>query len=314
MDFLAFFRSGILFTLTILISTLLTILIILYTLHNTVLKPYETNTYLKQTEIYTELQSIIPELIQPGETQSHLIDNLIQEVAHVTVKEYVTEAWIAEKVEFIETELWDYILGKSTVLEPISLQGIRDVFFKNLEEEAQELTKNLPVDINETKIINQLKTQIDVNLNWAELYGIEKDQLDILRTRYSLFQKTITISALLLITLLGLGFFMHQEKIRVIRWSGILTLITSLILAIPLFIWKLIIKDSFFTSVKADVEVPARLEPVHHEFVEIIYLLINDVETNLLILSGFTLLVSMSFFVSYSFTNKNVNLEQEINK
>ncbi|MCF6139027.1 hypothetical protein [Pseudalkalibacillus berkeleyi] len=211
-----------------LIFSLLTTTFLLLAFKQTVLDPYSTIDKLDGTGAYSELQEILPVAIQETDELKEITsDDALNPTFEKVIREQMTINRVKEMMNYIETDIWDYILEKDTELEPLNISDIRLILLEEINQESSLNNRVIYVD----KFVDELE--------WSSIMNVKSDSIDQLKTHYDRINSLLLICALSLLTLIGFSFLVLRNVRTTLSWlsgacivSGISLAVTAVILHI----------------------------------------------------------------------------------
>jgi hypothetical protein len=210
------------YTLLALFSALLVVLIpigtILCSANTTFLKPYHSEAYLADSGIYNDFKEIIRKKII-GETptgKQSVIDKLRGQLVGQAFDKIVTDDFVSLKMGQLQNSMWDYLTDKTKTLKAIPILEISDILSKLPGEQFAE------------------------HGDLISLLGFKAQQVESLKTYYTLYTKGLWVLYALIFILLGLCAILTYALNISGKWLGISLLIggaLSLLLMIPIKLW-----------------------------------------------------------------------------
>jgi hypothetical protein len=210
------------YMLLTLFSALLIVLIpigtILVSANTTFLKPYQSEAYLADSGIYNDFKQMLRKKFvgdTPQEKQSAL-NKLRDQLVGKAFDKIVTDNFIAQKMGQLQKSMWDYFTDKTNTLMAIPIPEITDVLAK----------------IPGQKIIE--------NSDFVSLLGLKAQQIESIKTYYSLYNKGLWVLYALILILLGLCVVLTYVLNISGKWLGVSLLIgggLSLLAMIPIKLW-----------------------------------------------------------------------------
>lgn len=210
-----------------------------YSANESILKPYSTTEYLEKSGTYKVLSDNASELFIKNELDNEIVD--MQNISKNVVEDFITEEWLKEKVNFMQTEIWDYILNKDKELSNLNVSGLKQEFLNTFEAKINK--ENIGENAKEM-VLDNFSSKFDSNINWAEMYGINTTALDKWSTLYNKKNTVFNYSILIAFALLALGSTLLLRINWIMIYTGIIGVISSITLLPSYLMWKLIPMDS----------------------------------------------------------------------
>jgi hypothetical protein len=258
-----------------------------HSMNQTILKPYSTVDYMKDSGMLEDIRQIIPGMIQIDVPQEYTEQDaqMIQEAILEVVHKHATEEWIYDRLTFMQTEIWDYILQKDDRIEGLDVSDITVPFLVELKEKFTAKYPEVPKVLIEERL-KEYEQYIAKKLNWAGLIGMETERLDALKTNYSNYKNVnlwLNVSIILAIVLSVLVIF-HVTKI--FRWFGMVGIMISGIVLTLYAAWTFFDKEILYSK----IQLPAAYKDLESSMIELIELASGNFFSHLA-WSAFTVLI-----------------------
>jgi len=295
----------------ILLLGLISIFLLFTSINQSILKPYSTMEYLKESEMYQSIASNLPAFLERDNGTIHNAESIDQEdimkdITKEVVTEKITSKWLEEKLAFIQQEIWDYILNKDNTIRKLDISDVREAFLDKLEERITVLEEDgsLPPEINKEIIINQFSSQFHSQINWVELYGVNTNQLDQFKYFFEQKNKAYLFLFMAIFIILFIHFFILSNWKRFLKWLGIILIVSSFISLIPVGLWQLYAKN----LVMSKLEIPIEYSFLKDSFIQLIKTVSTDITTHIVVNSILLIIIGIMFLFLSRFLNQSQRL------
>ncbi|OEF98096.1 hypothetical protein BHF71_03510 [Vulcanibacillus modesticaldus] len=297
-------------TLLVFISLSLIITIpsatLLYAIHSTVLKPYESINYLKQSGIYEKSEIIIKEKVSNEmEFENTVKNELVVRIFKKVIEKEVTADWIAYIAETFQISLWNYLLGESDEIAPIPIQNFYDSVIEITGDEIDRFAaeQKIPINLIKDEIISKIKGQLPTSIDVIKYYDIDPQNLENMRLNYQKSKDIKLIIYFAIISLILLGFLISYRLKRFFKWVGytfIMSGIFSMVPAVVLYVYD-------EQKISNKLQFNGIIQKFEVEITYLLNLVINDIVKYLVISSLIILAVGIISIILSSTLKKHKN-------
>jgi hypothetical protein len=207
----------VIFSILFLLSTLAGS--IAWAVNTTVLKPYHTNDLLKSSGIYTDLSEMLRSSME-NSSESDTVSKVLSDELEKTV----TDEYVEQKLNALQTQLWDYLTDQSPLNLQVDISEISDALIKALNEQITD------PDVQKSEIVQSFEESFPRSLDLSEMLSEDSTSLDFesIKSNYQ-FSQNITLGLYLLIFILImictlLTLYMKNTS----KWLGIVFLIAGI--------------------------------------------------------------------------------------
>jgi len=295
----------ILLTLILVIS--IPVAIFLNSLSTTIVEPYRSISYIEQSGIYDGLEKAIKAEMENYQVGSEEIGSEITNtIVNRVVNEIVTSEWLASKSAILQTNLWDYILGKTNSIYPISFQDFWQSFMIVTEEELSKYTDSkLPNELLNNSIAKGFEERLPQELDIMNTYGIKYSDLDLVKKYYNLGIKALYIVYSTIIISIFLGILLLIKSRKALKWLGAIFITSSLISFIPIGL-KQLYQDELLTN----INLSGILVNFEDGLFKLFNLVVLDITDSILLYSIIVLLIGISLLI-FDINNNKIGLKQQ---
>lgn len=278
--------------------------ILSYSLNQTILKPYSTVDYIKESGMFEGMERIIPKVIKgnnPEETEGQEVQ-IMKEALLEVIQKQITEEWMYNKLNFMETEIWDYILHEDNEIEGIDISDVSTPYNAAVKE---KLLTMYPKEMVE-EMLKEFELRFEDKLNWADVYGVETESLDEFKMYYEKY-KQISLWLNLIFLTIVLSFLVIFKFPKMLRWFGVICMIISGIASIPFVTWTYFFNRQLLYS---KIQLPTVYKELEGSIIELIELVTNNFFKHLSWISLTVFFLGIILLIFSSFTKKhNKSLE-----
>jgi len=207
----------VIFSILFLLSTLAGS--IAWAVNATVLKPYHTNDLLKSSGIYADLSEMMRSSMI-NDTEPDIINKVLSDELEKTV----TEEYVEQKLNTLQTQLWDYLTNQSPLNLQVDISEISDALTKAVNEQITD------PDVQKSEVIQSIKESFPRSLDLTEMLSEDSSSFDFetVKSYYQLSQNItlglyLSIFVLIVICTLLTLYLKNTSK-----WLGIVFLIAGI--------------------------------------------------------------------------------------
>lgn len=288
--------------LTLILVITIPVAIFLNALSTTAIEPYRSISYIEKSGIYNELERVIRDESANYQVDSEEIGSeIINTIVNRVVDEIVTSEWLASKSAILQTNLWDYILGKTNSIYPISFQDFWQSFMIITEEELNKYTDSkLPNELLSNGIMKGFEEKLPHELDIMSTYGINYSDLDLVKKYYNLGIKALYILYSTIIISIFLGIFLLFKSKKVLLWLGKIFIISGIISFIPIGL-----KQLYQGELLTKINLTGILLNFEDGLLNLFDLVALDIVNSILFYSTIILLLGISLLIIAK--NNNIN-------
>ncbi len=219
-----------------------------YSINQSILKPYSSVDYLKDSGIIEGMERIIPELIKGNNVEENMgqDDQIMKEALQEVIQKHITDDWIYNKLTLIQREIWDYILEKDSKIEGIDISDVTTPFMAAIKE---KLLAKYPKEMVEENL-KAFEQNFKGKLNWAEVYGVETERLDEIKMYYERYKQLSLSLIISFIITTVLSFLVIYNFHKMLKWFGTICVVISGILLITFMAWTFFDKQIFYSKIQ----------------------------------------------------------------
>lgn len=202
----------------VLLAGLIPIVIIVQSLHATVLKPYSWNAYFTNQANVEALSKAIPaEMDGKTLTSGGQEETALKTAIHAAASEVVTDQWIKTKISRVQSEIWDYILHKQKTIQEMAIPKLHNAVVEQFRQQANQLKLTSE---QKQKMISQINNNVPKQINLAQFVGLNEHKLNMVRNVYdqSVAKGSIFFKYSVLLLLIGLVLTFYLQFM--LRWFG----------------------------------------------------------------------------------------------
>lgn len=296
-------RNSILIFLTLTLIITIPLALILQSLSSSILKPYNTFNYFDKSSIYQELEKIIEEKI----TGEYAKNNNIITVKLFTMvsNEFVTDELIAVNIRSIQNSTWDYILGKTDKVEPISTKPFLQEFYQLFDSQMEEYAEknNIPLGLFDQEFKKWLDRVLPDSIDFMKISGVDIEEVNKIKQYYYDTKKLLYILYLVIIAALLIGFIILVNIKRFFRWFTVIIISGVSLILIFSFV-LLLFKQQLYNKLNFTGTL-AELDP---SIFRIYNLMLQDYTNHLLGYSLVLLLIAIGLIVINKYTKNNSSI------
>ena len=210
----------------------------LHSLNQTVLKPYSWDEYTKENENELNHMVITKMEEQFNQIQHPLRDQYeadFQSALQLVITEQATPEWIRLKFNELQEHIWDYLLGKTALIEPIDIHELREALTEGIRQRLAE--EGIPDQLSH-RIVSEMEQQVPVSINLHELFSMDEEQASQLKQVYNQTQDGYKNILILVVTLFACGLMITFFPVFALRWSGYVFVLTSIVALICVLLFN----------------------------------------------------------------------------
>lgn len=217
----------VIFSILFLLSTLAGS--IAWAVNATVLKPYHTNDLLKSSGIYADLSEMMrSSMINDSES-----NDTVNKVLSDELEKTVTDEYVEQKINVLQTQLWDYLRDQSPLNLKVDISEIPDALTKAVNEQITD------PDVQKSEVTQSFEESFPRSLDLTEMLSEDSSSFDFetVKSYYQLSQNITLGLYLLIFVLIVICTLLTLYLKNTSKWLGIVFLIAGIkILAIGIVV------------------------------------------------------------------------------
>lgn len=212
-------QTSTLVIVTIILMVIIPLSFVLYSINQTVLKPYESDEYITKVE----LVEFLSDNIQGRFTDvDHPLKDEYEELFSSTLQgaldEVITQAWVNDKFNEMQVNVWDYLLDVTETVKPIHITELKEAIILEFELVLDEM--GYPEEQAE-RFIAEMENQMPETLHIYDVLPVNGEQRSVqVKNSYQQSQQGYDVILLLTVILFVLGLFLTFYPKTLMRWSG----------------------------------------------------------------------------------------------
>ena len=186
-------------------------------------KPYQSIDYLKSDAMYAELSGMIREqLTKSDDNQSEQTQEKADNLAKSIIPKVLTDAYVTEKLELLQTNFWDYMTDKTSVVQPIPIPELREALNRSITELPEpEKTKS--------KIRSEIERNVPTELSFEKITAGDSTELRKIKELYGNYRTGLWVLTSATIALYCFMFLIAWKLAVARRWMSISLMIAVLL-------------------------------------------------------------------------------------
>lgn len=209
--------------LTLVIVTMVLMVIIplsffLYSINQTLLKPYALDEYITKVELSELLSDHIQERF---EDVDHPLKDEYEEVFISTLQdaldEAVTPVWVNDKLNEMQVNVWDFLLEVTETIEPIHITELKESIILEFQLVLDDM--GYPEE-QASRFIDEMENQVPEALYINDVLPMADKRSVQVKNAYQQTQQGYETILLLTVILFVIGLLLTFYPKTIMRWSG----------------------------------------------------------------------------------------------
>jgi protein-S-isoprenylcysteine O-methyltransferase Ste14 len=221
---------------TIVLIVIIPLSFVLYSINQTALKPYATDEYITKIELYEVLSDNIQErfadINHPLKDQ---YEELFQSTLQDALDEVMTRSWVNDKVDEMQKNVWDYLLGVTESVEAVHITELKEAIILEFQLVLEE--QGYPEE-QANRVVGEIESQMPEVLYINDVLPLTKERTVQAKNVYQQAQQGYDVILLLSVILFILGLLLTFYPKALMRWSGFVLGIIGVLTFLTLFLLR----------------------------------------------------------------------------
>lgn len=281
-------RNFLIILLSIICIILIPLILVYESLNTTILKPYESISYLNESGIYQDAEVVLEETIINKMGSLEIASFMPSTILNNLVSNSVTIDWISYFSKDIQTSLWKYITDDTDKISDISLTGYSIYIKEMASNEINTLTNG-----NSSFLEDTINTKIDqlmpesINLN--DYFSDYTNYIEKVKGYYQTMKVFEVVIFLLLAFIIIFVAILSANLKKTLSSLGIIFSITGILTLLAALFLNVIDKQFFYAQLQ-NLEFYGYFES---SVTKLMDLLVNDITMNLSMISFVVMIVGV---------------------
>lgn len=294
-------RNSILLLFTFILVFTIPLLVFFQSINSTILKPYNTEMYFQNSGIYKDLEGVFEnDLKENFNSTLNKPDSLTIQIVNTIIEKHITDDSISYIIKGTNDSIWDYIIGKTDVINNVDMKNLNDSMSILIEHEVKEYSEEtgLPMELLAKDLINYAENKMPKYFNFMSAFNLQVDQIDNLKQLFYKSRQVLFFLYMIILTTILIGLITTGRLYRGLKWISTNFLISGFLSLVPASV-LIIYKDDLFNK----IIFKGLLVDFRQDFDKLFTLVINDILFHIITISfmlifiGFVLLLIRLFLL-----------------